>query len=95
MKSVTPANSVPVELSTLTSSPAFDDVDELNIDLGPYWESMWAAYFLRDHHLHLVQPTYYAVSSPTATWTLLRRDAPVPPGTVEVRLINGTYQLVR
>ena len=35
VKSVTPANSVPVELSTLASSPAFDDVDELNIDLGP------------------------------------------------------------
>lgn len=62
-----------LERSNLTS---------INVDLAPYWESMWAAYYLSDLQVHIVNPSYYAPSSDPSSWTL--RRAPDPSSDVSI-----------
>jgi hypothetical protein len=90
-----PPATVPLDLSSLETAPQLASIDELNVDVAPYWEATWVAYFLRDHDLRLVDPSAYAIAEPTATWTLQRVDSPGPVAALEVIPINATYQLVR
>jgi hypothetical protein len=39
---------------------------------SPYWNTMWAAFFLADRELHLVSPSYYAATEDPAAPTLLQ-----------------------
>jgi hypothetical protein len=57
----------------LAADPMLKDLTELNINVGPYWDAMWAAYFLSGKHLYLQQPSYYPTSQPRALWTLVSR----------------------
>ena len=79
----------------LGQNPQLAGIDDLNVDLPPYWTTMWASYFLRDKHLRLVQPSYYGTAAPEPGWTLMLKSAELPPNVLEVRPINATYQLVR
>ncbi len=90
-----PALILTVDQTTIDASPALEGIAALNIDVSPFWETMWLTYFLRDRAaLRLAQPSYYAIAAPAPGWTLQRRDAPTN-GAVEVRVVNDTYQLVR
>ena len=70
----------------------------VNIDLAPYWESMWAAYFVAPARSHIVSESYYAPSSPSAHWTVWRVSGgpakPVPGSVVEIVRVNRAYELV-
>jgi hypothetical protein len=69
----------------------------VNVDVAPYWESMWAAYFVAPAETRIVQESYYARSAETARWTIRRTDraAPTPESTPVLRTIdlNETYEL--
>lgn len=81
-------------LAGLHESPALDDLDEVNVRLSPFWETMWASYFLRPRTAYLLQPSYYAITPATAAWTLERISyGPLPAGQGE-RTINEMYRLV-
>src|SRR5262249_38661870 len=64
---------VPVDLGDLGAAPVLRGVDEVNIALTPYWESMWAAEALWPRRVHLLTPTYYPVTAPDAAATIVRR----------------------
>jgi hypothetical protein len=70
----------------------------VNIDLMPYWESMWAAYFVAPARSYIVAESYYARSAPSARWTVSRitgGSADQLPGSVmEVVKLTRTYELV-
>jgi hypothetical protein len=90
-------NFVSLELGTLGDDPALADVDEVNIDLSPYWESMWAANAVAPRTAFIQALTYYAPAGPAAEWTLT-----TPPSNLDVsaspdvRFVDGgAYVLVR
>jgi hypothetical protein len=87
-------NWVSPDLGYLGRDPNLADVQSINIDLNPYWETMWAAAALAPRRMYLVRPTYFGSASPKAPWTLVRRDGlmNVPP---DARLIGRDYALVR
>ena len=43
-----PSLAVTSDLATLDTNPGLDGIEELNVDVAPYWETMWVSYFLRD-----------------------------------------------
>lgn len=53
------------------------NLESVNIDLSPYWESMWAAYFLNDLEVHVMNPSYYSRSFDPNSWTVIGRSAGV------------------
>jgi hypothetical protein len=55
----------------LSQSPDLRSLSEVNVNVAPFWDTMWAVYFLRDKTLYLQQPSYYPLSKPTARWTLV------------------------
>jgi hypothetical protein len=90
-----PAEIADRQLADLGTNLSLGRLKELNIDLSPYWESMWASYFLRDKTVYLLQPTYYPSSVPKAEWTLERVDSgPLPVGQPSVP-VNERYRLVQ
>ena len=54
---------------------------------------MWSVYFLRDHKLSPLAPSYYAVAPATAEWTLTPRSDAVSGS--PVRAVNKRFQLER
>jgi len=78
----------------LEVNPHLDDIDELHINVAPYWETMWLAYFLRDHDLTLATESYYPPAAPVGRFYIERNDVPVAPGADAIPL-NNTYRLVR
>jgi hypothetical protein len=73
-------------------NPALHDLKRLNIDLAPYWDSMWATYFLADKGLRLQESTYWTVRPPEPGWTLVPRSVELSGETV--RPVNPSYQLL-
>ena len=66
----------------------------LHLNTGPYWETMWAAYFLRAVPVTLEADSYYPKTPATGPWYLERNDRPLTPGAEATRL-NDTYRLVK
>jgi hypothetical protein len=62
---------VDLGLADLEHNPALSDLPELNLDVGPYWDTMWATYFLRDHRLSIQSPNYYVQRPAAYDWTVL------------------------
>jgi hypothetical protein len=62
-----------VGLAHLEDAPALQELEQLNVAVDPWWDTMWVAYFLPDVDLYLQQPSYYAVSEPVPGWTLTER----------------------
>ncbi len=90
-----PSLAVTNDLATLDTNPGLDGIEELNVDVAPYWETMWVSYFLRDRvALRLEEASYFSTSAPVPGWTLQHRDGPTD-GALEVRPLNDSYELVR
>ena len=81
-------------LSTIEGNPALKGIDAVNVDLPPFWETMWAVYFLTPRTVFLLNTSEYATAPPRATWTLEPNSKPDPPGAI-VRRLNSDYKLVR
>lgn len=79
----------------LETNPALDSLQSINVNLPPYWEAMWDAYFLRRiQRVNIIVPTYYAPAPPSPGWTLQRADlTPVIPGVTRI-VLNERYILV-
>ena len=89
-------NWVSFELGTLGENAAFDGVESVNIDLAPYWESMWAADALFPRPVYIQAVSYYTPSAPVGDWTLTRRQPAAGwVGSQDVRTIGASgYVLV-
>ncbi len=86
-----PAAYADVGLSHLEDNPELAGVDQLDVDVNPYWDTMWVVYFLPDTTLHLLQPSYFASTPPASAWILTKRvgelsGAPYVPLTERFRL---------
>jgi hypothetical protein len=68
-----PAVYVDAGLSHLHDNPALAGIGAVNIDVAPYWDTMWAAYFLDDRTVYLESENYYGVTAPAADWTVVPR----------------------
>lgn len=72
-------------------------VPELNLNIGgssPFWDNMWAGYFLNDKVLYPVAPSYIGQQPSGADWTL--RLVIDPPGHDEIRVgTRGRFALDR
>ena len=66
----------------------------MNVDLPPYWQTMWGTYFLSPRTVYLRNQSYYPKAHARAVWTLEPAAAPDPPGGV-VQELNGGYKLVK
>ncbi len=89
-------NWVSPDLGFLGDSPALDDVDELNVDLAPFWETMWAVVALEPRRVYL-RETSSTPNRPTEgqKWTLVRRMHIPADAADDVRTVNESYALVR
>jgi hypothetical protein len=86
--------SVTLDQINLHDNPELSSVPNLHVNVTPYWETMWLAYFLRDQPVTLGAISYYSSAPPQGEWYLERADAPLAPG-AEARPVNLTYRLVR
>lgn len=86
-------NRVPTELSAIQDSPALAKITDANVALPPYWETMWAVYFLSPRTVYLRSKTYYPKAKAVATWTLEPAATPDAAGEVD-RPLNAGYKLV-
>jgi hypothetical protein len=73
-------------------------ITSLNINVQPYWETMWSSYFAilgGVRSVTLQAPSYYPTAVADAEWTLRRADdaRPLLPGREAVPLTHD-YQLV-
>jgi hypothetical protein len=57
----------------LSADPVLKGIPALNIDVTPFWDTMWAMYFLADKRLYLESDSYYHQSPAEADWTLVPR----------------------
>lgn len=83
-------------LADLENNSALHGLREININLSPFWEEMWAAYFLRDTpRINLMSTSYFPTAPADQTaWTLQRVElTPDTPGVRRV-LVNERYVLV-
>jgi hypothetical protein len=80
------------EQADLSTNPAFDDVSALNVDLSPYWDTMWAAYFLQDKTLRLQSVSYYPLAPVEPGWSLIPMTPALSGPTV--RPVNRAYELL-
>lgn len=83
-------------LADLPNNPALAGLTEINLNLSPFWEEMWAAYFLRHvPRVNLMTTNYYGKAPPLpSAWTLQRADlTPEAPGVRRVP-VNERYVLV-
>ena len=55
---------VPPSLAALEDNPKIEKVGAINVQLPPYWDSMWATYFLWGHKLYMQNPSYYPITEP-------------------------------
>jgi hypothetical protein len=76
----------------LSVNPAFRDIRRLNVSVAPYWDSMWATYFLADKSLRLQERTYWTKRTPEPGWTLIPASLALSGETV--RPVNSSYQLL-
>jgi hypothetical protein len=74
-------------------NPALRNLDRVNIGLAPYWDSMWATYFLSDKSLRLQEKTYWTIRPPAPGWTLIPTSVDLSGETV--RPVNASYRLLR
>jgi hypothetical protein len=87
---------VSLDQINLDGTPALRGIDQINVDVNEYWESMWMAYFLRDKQIYLARPTYYPSAAPIGDIWLQRNDSGAPTADFEmVAVLNDTYRLVR
>jgi hypothetical protein len=70
------------------------ELPSLHVNTGPYWETMWIVYFLRDVPVTLQPDSYYPKTPAQGPWYLERNDQPLAPG-AEATPLNGTYRLVK
>ena len=77
-----------VELAAINESKDVRALDEVNVDLPSFWETLWSVYFLRERFVSPVSAYYYPMAPPqTDAWTLRRLDAvpqPMPSGTIQL-----------
>jgi hypothetical protein len=76
----------------LSKDPLLKQLRDINIDLATNWDTMWAAYFLSGKHLYIQRTSYYAVTTPQATWTLVDRVGSL--GGPPVHDINALFRLI-
>jgi hypothetical protein len=90
-----PGLEVTNDLTTLGTNPGLAGIEELNVAVNPFWETVWVSYFLRDRTaLRLQGSSAFVESAPAPGWTLQHRGAPTD-GALEVRPVNATFELVR
>ena len=68
-------------------------IDQVNVALDPYAETMWAAYFLAPLPTNLDSPSYFPTANITNGWTLTKREYVKTAPLQEVPL-NAKYLLV-
>jgi hypothetical protein len=70
----------------------------VNVELAPYWESMWAPYFLAPTRSRIVADSYYERRAPVARWTVRRADLAEQTGdpapSLRVVGMDGVYELI-
>jgi len=70
---------------------------EVNVDLAPYWETMWGAYFVAPVPSRLAQESYYGLAPQTARWTVRNTKPgpgePAPKPSLAQRRIDRDYEL--
>ena len=66
----------------------------MNVDLPPYWETMWGTYFLSPRTVYLQKAVLLPEGPSPAVWTLEPTATPDPPGEV-VQQLNPEYKLVK
>jgi hypothetical protein len=85
--------SVSLDEADLQHNPALKNIPALHVNTSPYWETMWIAYFLRNHELSLAPETYYPPATvPISHYYIERNDTPAAPGAIITKL-NETYRL--
>jgi hypothetical protein len=69
----------------------------VNVDLAPYWETMWGAYFVAPVRSRLAHESYYAPVPQTARWTVRTTKPgpgdPTPEPSLAQRTIDREYEL--
>ena len=85
---------VPPNLAALENNKGLANIHALNVELPPYWDSMWATYFLGSRELYMRSISYYPVTKARATWTLEPTATPDRPTDI-VRQLNPDYKIVR
>ncbi|MEY2570442.1 MAG: hypothetical protein QOE63_792 [Acidimicrobiaceae bacterium] len=82
-------------LFDLGTNPAISALDSINVNVYQYWETMWAAYFVRRvPHVHMISMSYFRNTAPLSGWTLQRADlTPEVPGVHRI-VVNDRYVLV-
>ena len=92
----TPRATLSPDFFALEDPDLLSGVHEVTIDLGPYWETMWAAYFLRSvDRVVLRQPSYYPVASDLTEWRLQATTGELSTEFLEARPVGQTMILVR
>lgn len=85
---------VPQSIETFPAVAARAGIREVNIDLPPHWETVWAWYGLREVRAYPLRPSWLAPVGPQAPWDLRRVDAGDALTGPRVVPIDGTYQFV-
>ncbi|MDA0182380.1 hypothetical protein OJ997_18880 [Solirubrobacter phytolaccae] len=80
-------------VSNLEVNPVVEQAGGINVDIVPWWETMWAIYFLRDHAVTMQSVSYFGVNEPTQPWTLVPRSALVSGSFLTP--VNDRYELER
>ena len=62
----------------------------VNIELAPFWESSWAAYYLSDLEVHVVSPSYYPTIQAPDSWTIRRAS---DPSRLDAKPVSPPYVL--
>lgn len=68
-------------------------IDEVNVHLGPYLESMWPALFMSPSQINILDPSYYTVGEPKPVPTVVATGAKIF-SQVNYRFITPNYILV-
>lgn len=95
----TAVTEVDPDVLALQDAPALRALDAVNVDLPPYWHTMWGMYAAVEAGVDAVHPhslSYYPRSPHSAEWTLRALDdaRPLLP-TREAHAVGGGYHLVR
>jgi hypothetical protein len=86
--------SVTKDQTDLETNPNLVNIHQLNVNVSPFWETMWLAYFLRGKEITLAAKSYMRTHPAQSRWSIERNDMPAPaPGSRSIRL-NDTYRLV-
>jgi len=90
---MTADRTVDSELVNLQKNSELRGIQQLNIKTGPFFKSMWPAFYLDQTDVAILDPSYYTASEPLNAPTLTLTTFELLPG-VEVRKIGTDYLLV-